>query len=76
MARYRSTDDWITGNDGYDHPDNDVNRHAERAERYSFESKQMERAERRIDEHIANGTMVGSWEASWRPQYRRGEWPV
>ena len=27
--RYRTLDDWITGHDGYDHPDNHGNRHVE-----------------------------------------------
>lgn len=76
MARHRSMDDFITGSDGYDHPDNDVDPYDAQEERYVFETKQMKRAERRIDEHIANGTRVGSWEASWRPRYRREEWPV
>lgn len=72
----RGLDNWITGHDGEDHPDNQVDPWNEQEERFTFESAQMSRAERRIDEHIANGTRVGSWEASWRPGYRRGEWPV
>jgi len=71
---HRNMDDWITGNYGYDHPDNQVDPWDEMAERYRYEIAMINRIEKEIDAAISEGRPVTAYQASWRPNYRREEW--
>jgi hypothetical protein len=78
MPRHKTLDDWITGNDGNDGNDRDANEtdpFKEEEEQFQFHRAQMRKAEHRIDWCIENNVRPGTWERSWRPYYRREEWP-